>query len=292
LFAEDTVDKQEKDENQAKLVVLSEYSKDGKKKWNLTSESAEIYSMKKIKLTNPTGSLYEYDKLSMELKADEGFYERDKKNISLKDNVVIEQKDGKGSIRTDSLDWNSETATLSTEDSIKLEKDNVILVGDKMQVKKDEQTAELKENVKLKVFGEDESKHPTILTSQGKMVVNYNENIIEFYDKVIVTDPRAILKADYVKIYINKEKQNLEKVFCSGNVEIEQEDKRAVSNEAVYDGINKTIVLTGEPRIMRGENLLGADKITFYIEDERVVCEPKARLIIYPSERDKQAFNL
>ena len=48
------------------------------------------------------------------------------------------------------------------------------------------------------------------------------------------------------------------------------------------------MVLTGNPFVYRETDVITADKITFYTDDGRMVCEPQAKLILYPSKKQPQ----
>ena len=45
------------------------------------------------------------------------------------------------------------------------------------------------------------------------------------------------------------------------------------------------VVLIGSARLSRGTDALEGDKITFWINEERVICEP-GRLVIFPRSRE------
>ena len=277
---------------EAQKLALSEYKEDGSKKWDLNASSAQMNLDDKINLSNPKGVLYEDGRPAIELNSNKGTFNKSKKNIILNDNVVVEHKLQNSVLKTDSLKWESETSLLKTDDPIRITREDTLVTGKEFEFDKDREVGIIKKDVKIRKFDADEKKHPTIITCEGKMEVKYKDNLAEFFDNVVVTDPQATLKADYIRVILNKEKHEVENIYCEGNVYVVQGDKKAVSQQANYDAIEKTIVLTGNPRLMKTENLLGADKITFYMKDERVVCEPQARLIIFPTKEDKEIFEL
>ena len=289
LFAEDKDSAQT--ENKAEKITLSGYGEKGEKRWDLNSETADVNFEKNVKLVNPDAVLYKDGNVDVKLKAKEGEYDRSTDNVHLRKDVVVEEKLG-AVMQTNSVQWNAKTSLITSNEQVRITRENAVLTGDKVVIDRVKETGEVKENVKIKSINADEKKHPTIITCEGKMVVKYQNYTAEFYDNVVVADTSATLKADYIRISLNDETLAVESVYCKGHVFIVQGDKRATSNEAVYNAVEGTIVLTEDPKLMKSENLLGADKIIFFIKDERVVCEPKARLIIYPSEEDKKLFEL
>ena len=71
-------------------------------------------------------------------------------------------------------------------------------------------------------------------------------------------------------------------VTAVGNVRIEQPGRTAFAQQAVYTVTNGLLVLTGEPRIVRGADTLRGAKITFKRDQDRVLCEGDVTLRIAP----------
>jgi lipopolysaccharide export system protein LptA len=57
-----------------------------------------------------------------------------------------------------------------------------------------------------------------------------------------------------------------------------------MSRKAVYTSQDGKIVLTGKPQIMQGQNTYTGDKITIFKDQDRVIFEPRARLVMYSDE--------
>ncbi|MBN2190232.1 MAG: hypothetical protein JW728_03380 [Candidatus Aureabacteria bacterium] len=132
---------------------------------------------------------------------------------------------------------------------------------------------------------------PTVITCEGPLNVDYNNNIIILNRNVFVEDKYGTIKADKVKLVFNKEEKKIERIEALGGVVIKQEDKTADCEEAVFIMENRTVVLKGNPVVKRGTDTLTGEKITFYIDENRMVCEPGAKLVIFP-ERDKSTKEL
>ncbi|MCK9555552.1 hypothetical protein M0R36_07025 [bacterium] len=132
---------------------------------------------------------------------------------------------------------------------------------------------------------------PTVITCEGPLNVDYNNNIVILNRNVFVEDKYGTIKADKVKLTFNKDEKRIERIEALGNVAIEQEDKTANCEEAVFIMDNRTVVLKGNPVVKRGTDTLTGEKITFYIDENRMVCEPGAKLVIFP-ERKKDTKEL
>ena len=44
------------------------------------------------------------------------------------------------------------------------------------------------------------------------------------------------------------------------------------------------IVLAQKPRVLRGRDMLEGELITYWRDDNRMICQPQARLVIYPEQ--------
>ncbi|MFN2352202.1 MAG: LptA/OstA family protein, partial [Kiritimatiellia bacterium] len=66
---------------------------------------------------------------------------------------------------------------------------------------------------------------------------------------------------------------------------INQRELFATGSHAEYDVVEGRVVLSGNPRVVRGRDILQGEKITFWRDSSRILSEPNARLVIY-SDRD------
>ncbi len=124
----------------------------------------------------------------------------------------------------------------------------------------------------------------TVITCDGPMEVDYGNNIIELKDNVIVRDPKMDMRADYMRVFFAADTRSINKVIAEGRVRFKKDDKQAKSKHAVYNGSDGSVVLTGHPMVKRGMDILKGEKITFFRNDERMLCEPSAQLVFYDSK--------
>ena len=134
-------------------------------------------------------------------------------------------------------------------------------------------------------------KVPTVITCAGPLNVDYNNNIAILNKDVLVEDKYGNIRADKIKLIFNKDKKKIERIEASGSVTINQEDKIATCGEAVFIMESRIVLLTGDPVVKRGTDTVAGEKITFYIDENRMVCEPGAKLIIFP-KRDKDSSEI
>ncbi len=127
----------------------------------------------------------------------------------------------------------------------------------------------------------------TVITSD-KLTFDYVNQFAHFEQNVVVVDPQMKIFADNMMVRFD-DQNKAKNIKAEGNVIIVQEDKRARAAVAEYKIDTGEITLTGEPMITQGKNVMTADVITFFRDEERVVGKPHSRLIIYPendSSRD------
>lgn len=120
----------------------------------------------------------------------------------------------------------------------------------------------------------------TVITSE-KLTFDYNKQFAMFEKDVVVVDPRMKIYADKMTVRFSADNK-AENIKAEGNVIIIQEDKRARGAVAEYDVASGLVTLSGNPMITSGKNIFTADLIKFWRDDNRMVGEPKSRLVIYP----------
>jgi len=133
----------------------------------------------------------------------------------------------------------------------------------------------------LDEFTMDESE-ATVITST-RLTFDQQQHYALFEENVVVNDPSLHLVADRLTVFFTGENQ-AESIEAVGNVVIEQEDTTAWAQKATYDVTTGKIFLEGSPRIRRGRDILEGDTITFWRDDNRMICEPQARLVLFPDK--------
>jgi lipopolysaccharide transport protein LptA len=108
-----------------------------------------------------------------------------------------------------------------------------------------------------------------------------------FEEHVVVTDPDLSLKSDQLTAEFN-ERNEVISIEAKGNVVIEQADKSAWAGVARYDVQEGKITLLESPRVKSGKDMLEGEVITFWRNESRLICDKRARLVIYPGEGDRK----
>ncbi len=127
-----------------------------------------------------------------------------------------------------------------------------------------------------------EEAEATVITSDRLTFSQRNQYAL-FEDNVIVRDQNMRMRADRLTVFFDDANQ-AERIEATGRVVMQQEDTTAWAQSATYDVELGTIFLEGTPRIRRGRDVLEGDTITFWRFENKMVCEPRARLVLFPEE--------
>lgn len=103
---------------------------------------------------------------------------------------------------------------------------------------------------------------------EGEEIIYNNQN-----SYIVVTiQPKLSMKKQNSEIIASKMEAYLdEKRFvCSGDVHITHKDIKAVAALATYYDNEKRIILTGNPEIIQNKNRFSAEKIIYYLENEKI----------------------
>lgn len=122
----------------------------------------------------------------------------------------------------------------------------------------------------------------TVITAD-RLTFDYKQRYALFEQNVIVTDPEMQMASDRLTVQFDAEGK-AQAIKAEGRVTITQADKTAQAGLATYDVEGGKIVLAIKPRVTRGRDILEGDMITFWRDQNRMICQPQARLVIYPGK--------
>lgn len=114
----------------------------------------------------------------------------------------------------------------------------------------------------------------TVVTAK-QLSYDYKRSIADFDGDVVVVDPQVRLKADKMTIIFDKTNE-VKSITSLGNVVIDSEDKRATCDKAVYIAKTGEVIMTGNAKLTKGEDVVTSERITFFLNDETVKAERSA----------------
>jgi lipopolysaccharide transport protein LptA len=128
----------------------------------------------------------------------------------------------------------------------------------------------------------------TVITSE-ELFLNYKAKTVRFEQNVHVQDPKMAMDCGTLEVRFG-EKNEINWIEALANVKILSEGREANAGKAVYDVKTDEFVLEDKPSLRDGKNTLYGDRIRFWRASGRMVCEPRARLVIYPDKAVKTDF--
>lgn len=270
--AADSVNQSQNDsDQQVQDFTLSGYADKGKRNWDIKGKSADI-SAESIKLNNITSNFYgEQDNVI--LMADTGDYNRSAGKMHLEKNVVVTISSG-AKMTTDSLNWDKQNKTISTEDKVKIEKENVITTGKGAVSYPELNQASLSKDVSVDVLplpgkaSKGKGFGKVVITCDGPLQIDYRKKTATFNKNVKVVTNDMIIHSDIMDIYFSssdkkdspKKLENIaessmfmgsqiDKIRAWGNVKIVRGSNVSYSDEAIYNSADNKIILSGRPKL-------------------------------------------
>ncbi len=131
------------------------------------------------------------------------------------------------------------------------------------------------------------SAQPLRITSQQLEADNKNQVII-FTGNIVARQGDLVIHADAARVNYEKREEGNEvrEIEATGNVKIHQGDRVATGQRAQFLNREQKIILTGQPRVWQGKDMVSGDKITVFLEEDRSFVEGgpdrRVEVILYP----------
>jgi outer membrane protein assembly factor BamD len=98
----------------------------------------------------------------------------------------------------------------------------------------------------------------------------WKENLIIFRGNVIARQKDIVIYADSLEAVTSEDGKGIERVTAGGNVKIQQGLRVARCEKAIFYNLEQKVVLTGDPKVSEGKNIVSGDEIIFDIDKNRV----------------------
>jgi len=249
-------DQEKSSEQKVNGFSLVQYKDGGGKKWKLDGKSAEMENGR-VKI-DEVSALAFGDRTSLKLKAKEANFDRGKGIVHLRDNVIIKATDGT-TLRTDSLDWDTDTKNAFTEELVSIKKSDFKAKGTGAEVDLNDKTAELERDVTADILspeagvgllGSSRERQATVITCDGPLEIDYNKNRATFRNNVRVRDKEGDIFADRIDVYLKPDTKHVRCVVARGNVRIVNGGSITYSEKAIYLVDQGRVVLPKRPRLV------------------------------------------
>jgi outer membrane protein assembly factor BamD len=112
------------------------------------------------------------------------------------------------------------------------------------------------------------------------------ENRVIFKGSVIARQKDMTIYADSIEAITVNEGKGIERIIASGNVKIQQGPRVANCQRAVFHNLDRRVLLTGDPKVWEGENMVSGEEIVFDIAQNRVEVRGglnrRGKAMVYP----------
>jgi len=247
------------------------YGDKGKKSWDLSGKSADVFS-EVVKLKEVVGNLYGQNE-NIKLTAEKGDFNKNDGKVHLEQDVVITTTTG-AKMTTNSLDWDRNNQLVTTKDAVNIQKDNMIIVAQGARGETNLKKVALEKDVRLDINPTTQAKEPgkeakekIVITCDGPLEVDYNKNMAVFNNNVRVERDGAVIYSDKMDVFFitSKEEEKkitgatenemvmnskIDKIVAKGNVKVVRGENTSYSDEAIYTALEKKLILTGRPRLV------------------------------------------
>jgi LPS export ABC transporter protein LptC len=239
---------------QVKSFSITGFSDSGKKAWEMEGKSANIFS-DIIDLSDINANSYG-DDVKVNLKADEGVFDRTSNNIELRKNVIIVTDEGT-TLTTEVLNWDAAKELVHTDEHVFIQRKDMDIAGTGASAKPDLKIARLDKNISVNT-----KDPPALITCDGPLEIDYDKNVAYFNNNVKLIDSETTIDTDKATAYFQPKEKSLKKVVCKGNV-----------------------------MITRGKDVTYADLLTYLPGEGRVILEGRPKIVIRDTEGLLQKSN-
>jgi len=122
-----------------------------------------------------------------------------------------------------------------------------------------------------------------------RVVYDESKRRVQLVGNVRLRDPRMAMNCGEARVFL-KDDNKIDWIETLSGVIIQSGDRKALAERATYHADEGKFTLEGEPKVMQGRNVITGDRIMFWHESRRMVCEPNARALLYLDEETKARF--
>jgi lipopolysaccharide export system protein LptA len=156
-------------------------------------------------------------------------------------------------------------------------------------------------------FAGGKSKEPITITANN-LEYNYKDGIIVYRGEVIAIQGEVKVRSDELHITLMKSDDpkaaksgpdlsdtsasKLQQVIATGSVRIDQGTRWAVGGKATFEQGDRTLVLTENPVLHDGPNVLTGDRVIVYLDKNQSIVEggnKRVKGTFYPKDDKDQA---
>ena len=118
------------------------------------------------------------------------------------------------------------------------------------------------------------------------------EGLVVFSGNVVASQNSSTQWADRMEVYLDDKGDRIVRTVSTGNVRILTRDCRSgTAKRAEYYDAEQRVVLIGNARVWRDENVVTGERITIYLAEDRSLVEggqqERVKAVFYPKSQDE-----
>jgi len=120
------------------------------------------------------------------------------------------------------------------------------------------------------------------------------EGLVVFTGNVVASQNSSTQYADRMEVYLDDKGNRIVRTVSTGNVRIITKDCRTgTARRAEYYDAEQRVVLIGNARVWRDDNVVTGERITIYLAEDRSLVEggqqERVKAVFYPKNQDEAA---
>jgi len=122
--------------------------------------------------------------------------------------------------------------------------------------------------------GKTDSKSAPVTVDADQLENIQKEGLVVFTGNVVASQNDSTQWADRMEVYLDDKGNNIVRTISTGNVRILTRDCRSgTAKRAEYYDAEQRVVLIGNARVWRDDNVVTGERITIYLAEDRSVVE-------------------
>jgi lipopolysaccharide export system protein LptA len=98
-------------------------------------------------------------------------------------------------------------------------------------------------------------------------------NTVIFTGNVVAKRGDVSIYSDSISIIYDEINKDVTEVIAEGNVRIDMKSREATGQKAVFVNSEEKIILTGNPKVKEGDNIIKGGKIILFLGEDRGIVE-------------------
>jgi lipopolysaccharide export system protein LptA len=139
---------------------------------------------------------------------------------------------------------------------------------------------------------------PPVTVTADRMEYYSDRDVVIFTGNALAVREDVTLSARRMEVTlggdVDSEENSVKKIIAEGDVNFRHVDPEtgkerfATGERGEYLADEDTVVLTGDPRVWEGKNVITGEKMTFHIDENRFVVQGGAGLTIHPDKKEEK----